>query len=242
MSFFDLFKKKSPIDLSRLGTDVHSHLIPGIDDGAATIEHSLGMINRFVELGYSKLITTPHVMSDYYRNTPGIIGNGLAELKNEVEKAGLKIEIEAAAEYYFDDNLFNKIDDGEILTFGENNVLFEFSFSQEPQRVDDLLFELQIKGYRPVIAHFERYEYYDDIKVAHELREKGVKIQLNLNSLTGHYGPLVKKQAERLIDAKIVDLAGSDCHRIEHLNILSSNLSKSYFHKLLDLELMNYKL
>ena len=242
MGLFNIFGKQTPVDLARLGTDVHSHLIPGIDDGAATMDHSLGMINRFAELGYTKLITTPHVMSDLYRNTPEIILAGLESLRSAVSDAGIDIQIYAAAEYYFDEQLFHKIDDGKLLTFGESCVLFEFAFNQEPIRVDELIFSLQSKGYQPVLAHFERYVYYQNIKPAEELRERGVKIQMNLNSLTGHYGSSVQKQAERLIDAGIVDLAGSDCHRIKHLEILENNLSKKYFHKLLDLELMNYKL
>mgnify|MGYP002620486358 CR=1 FL=1 len=242
MGLFDFFTKRKPIDLARLGTDVHSHLIPGIDDGAPTMNHSLGMVNRFVELGYTKLITTPHVMSDYYQNTPEIIRNGLEELKEEVKRAGLSIELEAAAEYYFDEMLFTKIEEGNILTFGNQCVLFEFSFNQEPIRVDELVFKLLAKGYTPVLAHFERYIYYHSIEPAVALRERGVKIQMNLNSLAGHYGGAVQKQAQRLVESGIVDLAGSDCHRIEHLEILEKNLGKKHFHKLLDLDLMNYKL
>lgn len=242
MGLFNIFGKQIPVDLARLGTDVHSHLIPGIDDGAATLDHSLGMINRFVELGYTKLITTPHVMSDLYRNTPEIILAGLDDLRNAVSEAGLAIQLYAAAEYYFDEQLLLKIENEELLTFGNNCVLFEFSFNQEPIRADELIFALRSKKYSPVLAHFERYGYYQNIDSAIELREKGVKIQMNLNSLTGHYGAPIQKQAERLVDAGIVDLVGSDCHRIEHLEILEKNLSKKYFHKLLDLDLMNYKL
>jgi protein-tyrosine phosphatase len=239
MGLFGLFGSKTKADLSLLHTDIHSHLIPGIDDGAKTMDHSLGMVKRFADLGYKKLITTPHVMSDMYRNTPEIILNGLESLREEVKRMGIPIELEAAAEYFYDEMLFEKIERGEILTFGNQYVLFEFAFLQKPMRENELIFAFQSNGYKPVLAHFERYVFYDSIKPAEEFKEKGVLIQLNLNSLTGHYGPQIKKQAERLIDAQLVDFAGSDCHRIEHLDVLEKHLSSRYFHKLLDLHLLN---
>jgi tyrosine-protein phosphatase YwqE len=237
-----LFSKKRPADISRLKVDVHSHLIPGIDDGAQTMDHSLGMINRFVELGYQKLVTTPHVMTDTYNNSPEIIFGGLNQLREAIKSSSMDIEIDAAAEYYFDEFLIERINKRELLTFGDNHVLFEFSFNQAPSHVDELIFAFQSNGFRPVLAHFERYVYYSGIEKAQELRERGVLIQLNLNSLTGHYGKQAQKQAELLIDRKFVDLAGSDCHRIEHLDILQRHLSKKHMHKLLDLDLLNYKL
>lgn len=242
MGLFSLFEKKHLADLSKLGTDVHSHLIPGIDDGASTMDHSIGMLLAFAELGYKKAITTPHIMAEGYVNSPQTILPGLEHVRAEIEKLKIPIQLEAAAEYYFDEGLMPKIKNKELLTFDGNKVLFEFSFSQEPQYVEELIFTFRTNGYQPVLAHFERYTYYTTIEKAIELREKGVAIQMNLNSLSGHYGPQIQKQAERMVQAKIVDLAGSDCHRIEHLHILKNNLHKKTFHQLLDLDLMNYRL
>ncbi|GAA0876532.1 capsular polysaccharide biosynthesis protein [Wandonia haliotis] len=244
MALFDWLKGKSRrvADLGKLGVDVHSHLIPGIDDGSRTMDESLGMIQKFHSLGYRKLITTPHVMTDFYKNTPEIITSGMEKVKSEIMKYEIPIELEAAAEYYFDEQLIPKIEKGEILVFGDKYVLFEFSFNQEPQNIEALLFTFQKHGYHPVLAHYERYGYYDTVRKAEELRERGVKIQMNLNSLTGHYGPKVRKQAEHLVNQKLIDFVGSDCHRIEHLNLLENNLEKSYFHKVLDLDLINYTL
>jgi tyrosine-protein phosphatase YwqE len=102
---------------------------------------------------------------------------------------------------------------------------------------------MQTKGLVPVLAHFERYTYFREyIKIAEELREKGCLIQMNLNSLTGHYGPAIKKTAENLIKHKLVNLVGTDCHRLEHLHVLENNLEQAYFHKLLDLDLLNRSL
>ena len=240
-----LFSKKqnTPADLSILKTDMHSHLIPGIDDGSKTLDETIAILYKFKELGYKKIITTPHIMSDFYRNTPEIIRAGLEIVKEEINRINLEIEINAAAEYYFDETLFQLLENDNFLTFGDKNVLIEFSFSAAPQEHEKLFYEMRIKGYRPVIAHFERYLYYHgSIEQAKLWREKGMLIQMNINSIFGHYGPSVKKQAEMLIDAGQIDLIATDCHRIEHLDILEQNLKSPYLKKVLSMDLMNYKL
>lgn len=246
MGIFDLFKKKpelEPINLSILGVDMHSHLIPGIDDGSKSMDETIAMLAKFEALGYRKIITTPHILSDYYKNTPEIILGGLEKVRETAKKLNLTIEIEAAAEYYFDEYFVEQIRLKNILSFGENFVLLEFAFMDEPFNIESVFFDLQSAGYQPILAHFERYTYWHgSIDKAIELRERGVKIQLNLNSLTGHYGPDVKKQAQALVDAKLVDFAGSDCHRIQHLMLLESNLKNPYFHKLLENPLLNSQL
>ena len=161
----------------------------------------------------------------------------------EAKNLGLKIEIQAAAEYYFDEILIDKVKNGSVLSFGDRYVLIEFSFQSPPVFESQLFFEMQMAEYKPVLAHFERYSYYhDSLDKAIDLRSKGVNIQVNLNSLTGHYGPNVRKQAERLIDANLVDFVGSDCHRIQHLLHLEENLSLPYFHALSKLNLKNKNL
>ncbi len=242
----NLFSKKNakqPIDFAHFKIDMHSHLLPGIDDGAKTLEQSLGMILKFHEMGYQKLIMTPHIMEDYYKNTPEIILEKLNEVREEVKKYGINIELEAAAEYYFDETLIEKVKNKEVLTFGNNHVLFEFSFGQEPQRISTLLFEFKINNYRPILAHYERYPYYhNNPEKIREYRDQGILIQLNLLSLTGHYGPQVEKMAKYLIDNQLVDFVGSDCHRIEHLQILEENANNIYFHKAKELNLLNVHL
>jgi len=246
MGIFNLFKRtpeRPPFDLSILKVDMHSHLIPGIDDGSKSLDSTIAMLSKMRDLGYKKIITTPHILSDYYKNTPEIILNGLEVVKAEIRRINLDIEFEAAAEYYFDENFIQQIQKKNILTFGDNYVLFEFGFRDEPTNIDSLLFSLQSNGFSPVLAHFERYAYWcGSVREALEFRERGVKIQLNLNSLAGHYGPEIKKQAERLIDAKCVDFVGTDCHRIEHLLILEQHLSSEYMHKLSDCNLLNNQL
>ncbi|MEE3144947.1 MAG: CpsB/CapC family capsule biosynthesis tyrosine phosphatase [Bacteroidota bacterium] len=234
--FSNLFKKKEvlpPFDLGRFKSDMHSHLIPGIDDGAQDMDQTIAMLAKFESLGYKKVVTTPHIMTDSFPNNPEIILSGLEKVKNEIKKVGIEIEVEAAAEYYFDETLMPKIKNKELLTFGDNYVLVEFAFHSPPQFLDQLFFELKTHGYRPVIAHFERYLYYlGKIDKAEKWRSEGINIQINLNSLFGQYGPEVQKQAEKLIDEGQFDFVGTDCHRIEHLMILEKNLSSPYLHKI----------
>ncbi|MFT5779287.1 MAG: protein-tyrosine phosphatase [Crocinitomicaceae bacterium] len=250
MGLFDKLRGKKkeeilpPIDLSIFGADMHSHLIPGIDDGSKSMDESIAMIAKFQSLGYKKLITTPHIMGDFYKNTPEIILGGLEQVKSTAKQLGLSIELEAAAEYYFDESLVHRLKTKEkLLTFGDNHVLFEFSMLSKPDQIENLLFELLTLGYKPVLAHFERYTFYfGSVDQAHKWRENGIDIQVNLNSLSGHYGSDVRKQVERLIDEKAVDFASSDCHRIDHLMILERNLGLPYMHKLVELDLKNNSL
>jgi tyrosine-protein phosphatase YwqE len=244
--FKSIFAKKEPaqpFDLSLLKTDMHSHLIPGIDDGSKTMDETLAMLAKFETLGYSKIITTPHIMAEVYPNTPEVILSGLANVQKAAKEIGLSLQIEAAAEYYFDQSLIEKVQQKNVLSFGNNFVLVEFSFHAQPDNEHRLFFEMQVADFRPILAHFERYPYFHgSTEKAREYKEKGALIQVNLNSLTGHYGPGVKKQAERLIDEELVDFVGSDCHRIQHLMHLEEHLNLPYYHKLGKLQLKNNSL
>ncbi len=238
MGIFSFFKKKEnlpPADLSQLQVDIHSHLIPGIDDGAKTIEDSMRLLQRFSELGYKKVITTPHVMSDFYRNTPEIILSGLDKVRNELAKLNLSITIDAAAEYYLDYELEKKIERKELLTLGGKYVLFELPFVAAPDNLYKAIFDMQMNGYIPILAHPERYSYwYRSFDSYYELKEKGVLLQLNSISLTGHYSPETKKIAERMIDENLIDFVGSDCHHLHHLEILNHTRTLKHFHKVLE--------
>ncbi len=244
MGIFSIFKKKEkfpPFDFSTLVCDIHSHLIPGIDDGSKSLEDSIQMLQTFESMGYKKVITTPHIMSDYYKNTPEIILSGLDNVREAIHRQGLSITIEAAAEYYLDEFFLEKIKQKNILSFGDNYVLFELPFVSEPQMLAEVIFELQMAGYKPVLAHPERYAYWFgnlDEKIQ-ELKDKGTLLQLNMLSLTGHYSPEVRKIAERIIFNHSVDFVGSDCHKIEHLEVLQQHSTTKAFHQLSQISLLN---
>lgn len=237
--FSKLFGKKQlsePVDLSVLKVDFHSHLIPGIDDGVDSVEEAVAVIRKFKELGYQKVITTPHVMSDYYKNSSATILNGLEQVRERVEQEQIGMVVEAAAEYYADEYFEELIAKKDLLTFGDNYVLFELSFLMEPPNLAKIIFDLQMAGYKPVLAHPERYGFwFQSMDHYHDLKHKGVMLQMNLLSVTGHYSPDVQKTAEKMIKEKLVDFAGSDCHKLQHLKILEQNLKKPSFEGLLDL-------
>ena len=233
----NIFKKEEklpPYDLSLLNVDVHSHFIPGIDDGAQTIEESLDLLRQMQEFGYKKIITTPHVMEDYYKNTPEIILDGLEKVKKAIEENGLNIEIEASAEYNLDSGFEEIIKENKLLTFGGDKkyVLFELSFYNEPKRLKEVIWELSTSGYQPILAHVERYPYWhkkwDKIE---DIVNRDVKLQVNIGSFTGVYGLEVKNTAQRLVDEGLVDLIGSDCHNQRHIGMIKEAISLPYFHK-----------
>jgi tyrosine-protein phosphatase YwqE len=241
MSFFSSIFGKSTktniaADLAVLKCDVHSHFIPGIDDGAQTMEESMAMLREFSAMGYKKVITTPHIMSDAYRNTPEIILAGLAKVRVALKSENIPIEIDAVAEYYLDYDFEKMVEEKKVLTFGVNYVLFELAFINPPDSLYSVIFKLITNGYRPVLAHPERYTFWHhDFKKYEELVEKGVLLQLNINSLTGHYGPGVKAIAERMIDQNMISLLGSDCHRMDHIGLIRNvAVYEKAMHKLVE--------
>lgn len=234
----NLFGKKEPelgpADLSVLRCDVHSHFIPGIDDGAQNLEQSIELLTAMHGLGYRKVVTTPHSMADGYKNTPEIIGGGLEKLRAEVKRVGLDIEVDAAAEYYLDHELEKKVAEKRVLTFGDRLLLFELPFIGEPAILLHVIFQMQTQGYRPVLAHPERYTFwYTDFNKYLQLKERGVLFQLNMVALSGAYGPQAKQVAERLIDGGHYELIGSDCHHMGHVEAIRNTLKRPYLHKLL---------
>lgn len=210
-------------DLSFLGADMHSHLIPGIDDGAQTIDDSIELITRLKQLGYNRLVTTPHIKVDHYANTPSTILSGLAEVKEALEQRGIDMQVHAAAEYYIDDYFMQLLDTEQLLTVWKNEVLVELSFMFEPVQLGDIIFKLTSKGYQPIMAHPERYAYYHhDLDKYEELKNRGCYLQMNLNSLTGYYGKPAKTVAEKLFNMGMYDYVGSDMHHNKHADVLES--------------------
>ncbi|MFD2199951.1 tyrosine-protein phosphatase [Shivajiella indica] len=246
MGIFDFFKKQEKavpeeFSLKWLEVDMHSHLIPGIDDGAKTLEDSVSLIKRLKSFGLRKIITTPHIMSEYYRNTPEIIRKGLKEVRFALEKEGIDIHIEAAAEYYIDEVFYEKIESGEeLLTIKDNYVLVETGFINKPQIILELFFAMEMNGYRPILAHPERYHYLiHDEKLLQDLFDREIYFQINLLSLTGFYSKPVKHFAELLIDENRVKLMGTDCHNHRYLDMLESLNQSKYFAKIQKLDLLN---
>jgi protein-tyrosine phosphatase len=219
-----LFKKKSPAgaDLSWLKTDLHSHLIPRIDDGSPDMPTSLALIRGLHALGYRKLITTPHILWQLYSNTSQKINEGFANLQEAVLEAGIDLGLRAAAEYFIDDHFQSELKNKTpLLTISANMVLVEFSMVNAPLDLHDVLFEMQMQNYQPILAHPERYTYFSRKKeFFDDLKNSGCLFQLNLLAIGGYYGPSVQELAEYLLKKNYYDFAGTDLHHEKHLSAL----------------------
>ncbi len=239
-----LRKEKQASAKNALFADIHSHLIAGIDDGAQTLDDSLALIKKFQVLGYTKLITTPHVMSDTYRNTSAGILEGLAKLNSYLKENQVNITVEAAAEYYLDEQLMTMLKNDEpLLTFGKKYLLFETNFLNEPFNLKEFVFQATTRGYKPVLAHPERYMYLQTaMDKAEDLITRGVLFQINVSSLTGYYSKVVQTAANKLIDKGWVHFLGSDCHHLKHAEQLEVARKVKYFQKALTLPLLNNSL
>lgn len=219
-----LFKKSTPevTDLGWLGTDIHSHLLPGIDDGVKELSQSVILLKELKALGFKKVITTPHVLWEMYPNTTERINSKKEVVKNAMAQAGIELEFGAAAEYFIDEHFDQVLQKKEPLLCIQNTlVLVEFSMITAPMDLLDVLFQMQLQGYQPLIAHPERYIYLQNRKAFfEELKNAGCLFQLNLLSLTPHYGSAVQALAEYLLKNEMYDYAGTDMHGEKHLQAL----------------------
>jgi protein-tyrosine phosphatase len=228
-------EKETGFSFGWLQTDMHSHLIPGIDDGSPDMETSLEIIKGLSALGYQKLVTTPHILWDMYPNTTERITNGIERLRSATVDAGINIELKAAAEYYIDEHFQSQLEaKTPLLTISGNMVLVEVSMVTAPMDLQEVLFEMQIQNYQPVIAHPERYIYLSRKKEFFDsLKSAGCFFQLNLLSLIGHYGTSVQELADYLLKKNYYDFAGTDVHSIKHVSLLQK-LSAAHFKRLSD--------
>ena len=240
---FNFFNKYPVLEsFSFLETDMHAHLLPGIDDGAKNIEDSVALIRRLGKMGFKKLYTTPHIMADLYPNTPEIILEKLEEVRTALKAEQVDIEINAAAEYLMDEAFGEKIEAGNLLTLPGNRVLVEMSFISPPPNLDHYIFMLQTKGYKVVIAHPERYMFYrDQFEQYQKFKEKGCELQLNLLSLVAYYGKPIQEVAAKLLKAGWVDYLGTDLHHERQAANLELLLQDPAVSKMLGKYLQGFK-
>ena len=183
-------------------------------------------------------------MADYYPNTGQLIFEKLDEIKNELIRQNIEIDISAAAEYYIDEHFFQRLENDEkLLSFGESFVLVETPFYNKPLFLNEALFKLKSLGYQPVLAHPERYIYlqenYSDV---HAIFDSQVYLQINIPSLVGYYSKPARKLAEYLIDHEMVQFLGSDLHNMKQFEAYKKALGSKYFDKCRQLFLYNQTL
>lgn len=224
---FSIFQKKNfLVDYLKDFTDFHNHLLPGIDDGAKDLADSRKMIKKFGEFGVTSFVASPHVMGEYYPNTGDKIKSVLEELRSELPK---EIKIDAAAEYMMDQHLIEILEKEELLKVAGEHVLVEMSYFQPPINLNEILFKLQNRGYKPILAHPERYPFFHsiDLESYKDLKSRGCRFQLNMLSLTPHYGKGIQKMAFQLLENKMIDYISSDAHKMGHLEKIENiKLSK----------------
>jgi protein-tyrosine phosphatase len=238
---FNWFKKRTTHTGPPLTVDLHSHLLPELDDGVKSFDESIEILQHFSRLGYRKIITTPHVMSDAYRNTPAMIFEKRDRLQALLREKKIDIVFEAAAEYYLDEELMQMLESNQkLLTIGNNYLLFETNFLTEPLNLKDFIFLASTKGYKPILAHPERYLYLQQsFAKAEDLLNRGVLFQVNISSLSGYYSKPAQQTAEKLIDKGWVHWLGSDCHHLQHIRLLEQARQLKSFRKALSLPLLN---
>ena len=212
-------------------TDIHSHILPGIDDGSPDLETSLQLIQGLYNLGIRKSIATPHIIGDMYRNTPQTIAAALEKTSIACSNAGIDIELSAAAEYMLDDFFLELLQKKEpLLTLHKNILLTEISYTSTPENLPEITSGIIEKGYLPILAHPERYHYYQqNFDEYYKLKEMGFVLQINLLSLTGYYGKKAAKAAVFIIEKNLATLVGTDLHHHNHLAAIGEERNRIIF-------------
>jgi protein-tyrosine phosphatase len=227
LSFFNRYQKVRQPGVF-LHTDIHAHWLPGLDDGAKDSNESLEMISLYVQLGYRRLIATPHVYHEMYPNTSTHIQQSFETIKNLAKKHFPDLEVAYAAEYFMDEDFKKLLSEKQLLCVWDKKVLVEQGYFAEIPGILEIFFEMHLQGYQPILAHPERYTYYfNNTNRLSQFRDAGADLQLNLGSIMGKYGPQVKKQAYTLLDLNLIDYIATDAHSPADLKSLSDLKIKS---------------
>lgn len=221
---WQIFKPSSrKFNLRWMDVDMHSHILPELDDGSKSVEQSVTLLDELMNLGLTKFYFTPHVFQEVYPNTP-------ARIKHAFEQVDRHIALQGgyAAEYMVDSCFDQQLaqDNVNLLALPGKHVLIEMSYMQESRSIEKNIFELQTLGYKPILAHPERYVFYHrSTESIERMRDLGCLLQLNLLSLTGYYGKNEKQAASRLIEKRLIDLVGTDVHHERHVNVIKRALT-----------------
>lgn len=202
--------------------DIHSHILPGLDDGVKTIDESVAIVKKMLALGVKRFTFTPHISFPSPMNTPEIIRERLDLLKGRLAKENIYLDADAGAEYKVGEYMLELIERDSIASFRAGKILIEHSFVSPSPSFEEVVFRLQEKGYSPILAHPERYPFYAGhiLDRVQKLKSRGCKMQVNLLSFTGFYGKEAQRGAQILADAGVIDFLSGDIHsfrQMEHL-------------------------
>jgi len=231
---FELFTKKEPNILKYLNADVHTHLLPGVDDGVRDFETALSCINEMKRNGINKIYITPHFQTHRFKNDEDDIKYRFDELQKQLGEYVSDIELQLAGEYLIDSGFEERLKTKNLLAINDKYLLVEFSFNQSMLGMEELFFEIQMKGYEVILAHPERYHYLNqDSKLLNNLKEQGVYFQSNIMSFGGFYGSESMKRAYQYVDKGWINFLGTDIHGKKYRDALVDVCKKSKFQKLL---------
>lgn len=224
---FSIFRPKKPFlkDFTVDFIDIHSHVLFGIDDGAKTLEDTEYLLQSFRNLGFKKVITTPHTYTGVWDNSYSDITSQYQLVKQSLPELTTSLEMRVASEYLLDDLFIQRFQSEKLLTLKDDYVLVEMSYINAPIQLYDIIFELQVAGYKPVLAHPERYLFFHhNLDEYRKLKTSGCLFQINLLSVMGFYGDNVTKAADQLLGLGLIDFAGSDVHNKTHIRCFDSTV------------------
>ncbi len=242
---FSFFKQNTQSDnldnvLGQIQTDWHCHVLPNIDDGSQNNEQTLAMLQLYEQAGIKKIVATPHIHSDYYKNTPQTIALAHVQALGVIDQNKIDIELNFAAEYFANDHFLELISQNNLLPIDNQYILFELSMQQAPVFGRDMVEQIHKLGYTPLLAHPERYRYWHNKPSEWtKWRDMGVCFQLNLLSLVGQYGTAERQAAETMVNLDFIDAVGTDAHNVVHLQKLANLSDNQYFKKLQTIPLLN---
>lgn len=223
---FSIFKKNKKINVdfsAFLSQDMHSHILPGIDDGSPDTDTSIVLIRGMMNAGIKNFIGTPHIMADIHRNTRATITDAYQRLQQALTANNMDVNVKFAAEYMIDEGFTDHLKQGDLLTIFDNKILIETPFYHEPLDIEEVLFNIETAGYKAILAHPERYHFIDEkLKVLDKYLDRDIALQLNILSLSGYYGSREKEIATKLLDAGLYRFVGSDLHHNRHLNRITT--------------------
>ena len=225
---YSIFKQKPKLSniIPEGYVDIHSHILPGIDDGAKTIEETEELLAQFTSLGFSACIATPHINSGVWNNTSSIIKENYQQTLLNLTGDDKQLLVHSASEYMLNDAFIETMASEPLLTLKDNYILVELSYINPPLALKDIIFEIKHQGYQPILAHPERYIYYhQNKKIYSDLKNMGVLFQLNLLSTVGYYGPAIARIADLLLSGDKIDFVGSDIHHVKHAQAFSQKLT-----------------
>ena len=220
-TMISLFKNKPKlVDLIPDGyIDIHSHILPNIDDGSKSIQETSSLLEEMAKLGINKCIATPHTMTNVWDNSTNFIQETFLNTKSQLPMKLAQMLHRVSSEYMMDESFIERFQNEKLLAIKDTIVLIEMSYLNPTVDLKNILFQLQMKGYTPLLAHPERYLYYHNSKQDYfRLKELGCLFQLNLLSTVGYYGKSVATIADFLLANNLIDYVGSDIHHDRHVN------------------------